>query len=1408
MWLVLPSDGNWGSPMPNGTFNGMVGMVQRQVVDFAIASFTITYIRDTVIDFTHAFYEEPTTILIPPPSEQNNFLAFLEPFSWQVWALTLASILVVGPLLWVLANVGNLPVLYPHNIRNVSYSLSRYVWDCAFALASQSTRMRQTEPVRVLHGMWWTFCVILIYTYTGTLIAFLTVPRMTSLINSLEELANQRKVLWTYRAKTAHDVLFSRERGVRTALIIVVSSPWAEQNAEASSTYSKIGSLLKERPELIVSTDKEGVDAVLGGRTAFIKEKSWLDFAMEADYKETNDCRLAQVSQVFFSAGFGWVLQEDSLYLQLFNTEILKMSQSGLFSIWKNQYWPKPNKCTAGGTAAASGPKPLQLKNFSGHFFIFGVGLCLAFLAHVGEKVVSRWSSGDDEPVFFHQAGHTLKASVEKHVICNTSHCSTYTDTRKTLTYSIARDEGNGTALYKPGEKRRTREERVPVGSQAPVYYLRVIPVGESEQVLRVRPYHAHAPYTPIFRVEPPTKAPHETRRSIVQARPPIRQISLEDKSNFKRQSSSSNSRGPDDLDLKGESRVTKVDTAPEHLRQWQLYTLVHTTWVGQVCDIALWYSMLHLCSIADSPSNQGTNQGFVMAGTITSLLPGVLTLFLLLTATLARAKLDFKLFQDGFIITVDGTEVEDEVLVKVEVTTFIEATISDFVYIILRSYEDTDLRIGLYVTEDLGDDGCSTVNVLVNVTHTINTYNRMWVRFYADEEERVWGGGEQYTYFNLRGHDFPIWTSEQVIIKVSVDPGTSQVWVGTTGPSPAWLTWTAALAGTTTPPTGLKPRSSPPEDIPFLSPIETKTHPFVSYQTLSLRYLVLNFTEATRHEVYVHDHKFSASMVWCPSLLKTVQTVTTRLGAQPQLPDWIMTGAALGVQRGTEEALAPILAPTRSTDHLIDWSSRHHRTYCVFLPQMLFYYDLAVAAGANVSALWIQDWSGTTETLFGHRVFWDWRWNQTYYPESRPKRYAVEAIWVTKRCHTTHYYCECKVPALSTPLINLTFLPDLDVAIQNLMEEGVRVMAYINPHLVEEGDMFREAAASGYLMTDAEGEVYKQDFGGFLAGTVDLFNPEANNWYRDEIIKNMVELGLGGWMADFGEYTALDMYSATGELYDPETRHNLLPEEWARCTREVLESSGQLGEVVPFMRSGGLGSSGYQVLAWAGDQNVDWSLSDGLATTIVAALSLAVSGMGVTHFDIGGYTTLPPLLTRSKELFLRSCEYAAFTPVMRTHEGNIPEANHQFYSDEDTLTLFARLSQIHATLLPYTRYLLQELSTTGTPVQRPLFLDFEEDIGSWDIEYQYLYGPDLLVAPVIHKGQETQTVYLPGGESGWVYLWEEEEEVLLGPANITVPVSLGYPAVYYREDSLWRPLFQEIVQEFGLAKKARWVSS
>nr|XP_027216628.1 glutamate receptor ionotropic, delta-1-like [Penaeus vannamei] len=342
-----------------------------------MAGFTITHIRDTVIDFTHAFYEEPTTILIPPPREQDNFLAFLQPFTWQVWLIILASVVVVGPVMWFMGNFSDqLPILYPYQKNSNPQPLFYYMWGCAFSLTSQGSNLRHTEPARLLHAMWWCYCLIVVYTYTGSLIAFLTVPRLTSLINSLEELANQREVLWTYRAKTAHDSLFS--------------------TAPPGSVYSKIGQLIKEQPDLLVTTDAEGVQAVLKGDMAFIKEKSWLDFQMELDYLRTGECRLAQVNQLFFSAGFGWVLEEGvGLPPSSISSRILRMAQSGLFSVWRQQYWPKPNECTAGG-GQASGPKPLKIKNFLGHFFVLGVGLSTAILAYALERVYFSYVGGDE----------------------------------------------------------------------------------------------------------------------------------------------------------------------------------------------------------------------------------------------------------------------------------------------------------------------------------------------------------------------------------------------------------------------------------------------------------------------------------------------------------------------------------------------------------------------------------------------------------------------------------------------------------------------------------------------------------------------------------------------------------------------------------------------------------------------------------------------------------------------------------------------------------------------------------------------------------------------------------------------------------------------------------------------------
>ena len=165
----------------------------------------------------------------------------------------------------------------------------------------------------------------------------------------------------------------------------------------------------------------------------------------------------------------------------------------------------------------------------------------------------------------------------------------------------------------------------------------------------------------------------------------------------------------------------------------------------------------------------------------------------------------------------------------------------------------------------------------------------------------------------------------------------------------------------------------------------------------------------------------------------------------------------------------------------------------------------------------------------------------------------------------------------------------------------------------------------------------------------------------------------------------------------------------------------------------------------------------------------MGLSGYGLSHSDIGGYTTLNVILTRSEELLLRWAEYSVFTPLMRTHEGkyitnrtpcvfhiylriyrllnifietflgNKPELNHQVYSTNETLKSFARLTAIYTSLLPYHKDVISQVSL-GIPAMAPLFLHYPEDLDSFEVQYEYLYGSDLLVAPVLEPNVVSKT--------------------------------------------------------------------
>jgi sulfoquinovosidase len=155
----------------------------------------------------------------------------------------------------------------------------------------------------------------------------------------------------------------------------------------------------------------------------------------------------------------------------------------------------------------------------------------------------------------------------------------------------------------------------------------------------------------------------------------------------------------------------------------------------------------------------------------------------------------------------------------------------------------------------------------------------------------------------------------------------------------------------------------------------------------------------------------------------------------------------------------------------------------------------------------------------------------------------------------------------------------------------------------------------------------------------------------------------------------------------------------------------------------------------------------------------------------------------RSKELLLRWIELGAFTTVFRTHEGNIPEVNHQIYSDIETFKHFSRFAKVYAAWKPYRIGLVKEASDTGLPVVRHPFIHYPDDPQMLELQYQFMVGSEFMVAPVLAPGADAVRVYLPVGT--WVHLWSGRRYGSLDKGVFeTVGAPISEPAVFYKEGS------------------------
>jgi alpha-glucosidase len=413
------------------------------------------------------------------------------------------------------------------------------------------------------------------------------------------------------------------------------------------------------------------------------------------------------------------------------------------------------------------------------------------------------------------------------------------------------------------------------------------------------------------------------------------------------------------------------------------------------------------------------------------------------------------------------------------------------------------------------------------------------------------------------------------------------------------------------------------------------------------------------------------------------------------------------------------------------------------------------------LAALWVEDWVGTRQTITGTRMWWNWDIDRSVYP-------------------------------------------DFEDMVSTLNEDGVRTLIYFNPFLADASEkpevdrvLFHEAEEAGYLVKNLEGEPELVGSGGFSAGMIDLTNPEAQSWLK-EIMFTMIDMGVSGWMADFGEALPVEIQLHSGT--DPVAYHNQYPYEWARLNREVAHEAGVFSEHLTFHRSGNALSPSEARAFWIGDQLVTWDDFDGIKTVVPALLSSGLSGYTLQHSDVGGWLSVNIPMTelvyiRSKELFQRWMELCTFTVLLRLHTTNLPEVNHQYNTDHGTLDHFAKMTRIFAALAPYRKDLMEEAASKGIPIVRHPMLHYPDDPNVYELTLQFMLGADFMIAPVLDEGASQVTLYLPPGS--WTHLWSGE---LYGNANtgtsLDIEAPIGEPAVFYRTESEVGAQLRETLKE------------
>lgn len=371
---------------------------------------------------------------------------------------------------------------------------------------------------------------------------------------------------------------------------------------------------------------------------------------------------------------------------------------------------------------------------------------------------------------------------------------------------------------------------------------------------------------------------------------------------------------------------------------------------------------------------------------------------------------------------------------------------------------------------------------------------------------------------------------------------------------------------------------------------------------------------------------------------------------------------------------------------------------------------------------------------------------------------------------------------------------PDPEAMVKELKELGIELVVSVWPTIDEQSSNYGVMAENGYLVNADRCNAIHMTWMGNTT-FYDATNPKAQQFVWEQCKEHYYDYGIRCFWLDeaepeYGPYDFDNYRYFEGPAVQCTNRY---PVGYAKGFYDGLKKEGETN-IMSLVRCAWAGSQKYGVLTWSGDI---YSSFRAMREQLQAGLSMGMAGIPWWTSDIGGFLGGNITDPHFKELLVRWFAWGAFCPVFRMHGERSPwyEREQEFINGvrqltsgqdnevwsfgEDNYEILKKYLFIRERLCPYIRDCMKAASESGAPVMRPLFYDFPEDKDSWEIEDAYMFGPDLLVAPVMEEGVTERSVYLPKGAA-----WKDAytKKTYEGGQRVTVPAPIDIIPVFMRD--------------------------